>query len=400
MSEMRKELPDGWRLVKLGDVAQLINGRAYQANELLASGKYPVLRVGNLFTSNHWYYSDLELDDDKYIDTGDLIYAWSASFGPFIWSGPKVIFHYHIWKILCSDQLHREYAKCALEVLTSQIKQQSHGVGMLHMTKEKMEQFHLPLPPLPEQRRIAALLREQMVAVGKARVAATERLAAIKALSGAYLREVFPQDDQSLPPGWRFSMLGELCERSGQYGTSVKSNTEGKGLPVLGMYHIHEGHIRWEKLAHVELPNHEMARYLLKRGDLLFNRTNSAELVGKTAVYDRDEPAVFASYLIRFQPAKDKANPHFISAYINSRFGRAFIERNMGRAIGQVNVSASTMFNMPIPHPQLNEQRRIAALLREQIAAAEKVRAAVEEELNAINALPAALLRRAFSGEV
>ena len=64
----------------------------------------PVLRVGNLFTSKHWYYSDLELEPDKYCDESDLIFSWSASFGPFIWSGPKVIYHYHIWKL----ELHSE----------------------------------------------------------------------------------------------------------------------------------------------------------------------------------------------------------------------------------------------------------------------------------------------------
>ena len=86
---------NGWQVKKLGDVCRLINGRAYSKPELLSDGKYRLLRVGNFFTNNHWYYSDMELEEDKYCDTGDLLYAWSASFGPRIWTGGKVIYHYH-----------------------------------------------------------------------------------------------------------------------------------------------------------------------------------------------------------------------------------------------------------------------------------------------------------------
>ncbi len=91
-------LPKGWVNVPLCDLVRVLNGRAYSKQELLSSGT-PVLRVGNLFTSDRWYYSNLELEDDKYCDNGDLLYAWSASFGPFLWSGEKVIYHYHIWKL-------------------------------------------------------------------------------------------------------------------------------------------------------------------------------------------------------------------------------------------------------------------------------------------------------------
>ena len=93
----------GWEVKKLKDVSTLLNGRAYKQNELLDEGKYKVLRVGNFFTNNTYYYSDLELESDKYCDNGDLLFAWSASFGAFIWDGEKVIYHYHIWKVLFDD---------------------------------------------------------------------------------------------------------------------------------------------------------------------------------------------------------------------------------------------------------------------------------------------------------
>lgn len=163
LAKLPFELPCHWATCALGGLVRVINGRAYKKQELLDEGT-PVLRVGNLFTSKHWYYSDLELDDDKYCDEGDLIYAWSASFGPFIWDGPRVIYHYHIWKLeLFSEaDLDRDFLYLFLLQKTREIKDAGHGISMIHMTKEKMEQLAVPLPPLAEQHRVVAKVAELM----------------------------------------------------------------------------------------------------------------------------------------------------------------------------------------------------------------------------------------------
>lgn len=146
----------GWEVKKLHEVSTLINGRAYKQQELLESGKYKVLRVGNFFTNSSYYYSDLELEDDKYCDNGDLLFAWSASFGAFIWNGGKVIYHYHIWKVLFDkNALDIEYYRVLLNTMTSSFMNDVHGIGMVHLTKAGMEQYELPLPPLSLQQSFA-----------------------------------------------------------------------------------------------------------------------------------------------------------------------------------------------------------------------------------------------------
>ncbi|GGO59473.1 type I restriction enzyme, S subunit [Roseovarius pacificus] len=163
ITELAFDLPLGWDEARLSDLVRVVNGRAYKKSELLSEGT-PVLRVGNLFTSDYWYYSDLELEDDKYCDEGDLIYAWSASFGPFIWSGPRAIFHYHIWKLpLFSEKyLSKNFVYLFLQQKTREIKDAGHGISMIHMTKEKMEQLAVPVPPIAEQHRIVAKVDELM----------------------------------------------------------------------------------------------------------------------------------------------------------------------------------------------------------------------------------------------
>ncbi|MBP3622066.1 MAG: restriction endonuclease subunit S [Lachnospiraceae bacterium] len=146
----------GWEAEELQKVSTLLNGRAYKQNELLDSGRYKVLRVGNFFTNSNYYYSDLELEDDKYCDNGDLLFAWSASFGAFIWNGGKVIYHYHIWKVLYDKQkLNIDYYRFLLNTMTAYFMKDVHGIGMVHLTKAGMEQYVLPIPPLALQQEFA-----------------------------------------------------------------------------------------------------------------------------------------------------------------------------------------------------------------------------------------------------
>ena len=121
----------------------------------MPQGKYKVLRVGNFFTNNEWYYSDLELPEDKYCYNGDLLYAWSASFGPKIWNGDKTIFHYHIWNVKFNSRiLFREYLYYFFLFDKTQIKASTTGSTMVHVSMENMKPRLIPIPPVNEQKRI------------------------------------------------------------------------------------------------------------------------------------------------------------------------------------------------------------------------------------------------------
>ena len=162
--EVRFKADDGsefpeWEEKRLGDAVSFINGRAYSQDELLATGKYQVLRVGNLFTNDTYYYSNMELEEDKYIEDGDLIYAWSATFGPRIYHGNKCIYHYHIWKLKFDDKkISKVFLNYLLEQDVENIKSQRTGGTMVHITKATMESRKLLFPFLPEQRKIADCL--------------------------------------------------------------------------------------------------------------------------------------------------------------------------------------------------------------------------------------------------
>ena len=148
---------EDWEQRKLGDIATFINGRAYSQDELLNEGKYKVLRVGNFYTNDSWYYSDLELNDKYYADKGDLLYTWSATFGPHIWLGERVIYHYHIWKIEPKNDLDKHFTVHLLNNDKDKITSDKNGSTMVHITKIGMENKDVTLPNIDEQKKLAQM---------------------------------------------------------------------------------------------------------------------------------------------------------------------------------------------------------------------------------------------------
>ena len=145
----------------LSEVAVLHNGRAYSARELQQSGKYRILRVGNFFSTSEYYYSDMELEPSKYCSKGDLLYAWSATFGARIWEGEKVIYHYHIWKVDHDESsLDKVFFCFLLNQMTEALKGETHGSTMMHLTKEGMEKKLIIIPSKHEQLRFVSMLNQ------------------------------------------------------------------------------------------------------------------------------------------------------------------------------------------------------------------------------------------------
>ena len=207
------EFPD-WEGKKLGDNVKFINGRAYSQDELLSVGKYQVLRVGNLFTNDTYYYSDMELEPDKYIEDGDLIYAWSATFGPRIYIGNKCIYHYHIWKLKFDENIvSKTFLNYILERDVEKIMSQRTGGTMVHITKSAMENRELFFPSLPEQKKIASFLStiDDIIQSTESELTVwQERKKGV--MQKIFSREVrFKADDGSEFPEWEEKKIGEIC---------------------------------------------------------------------------------------------------------------------------------------------------------------------------------------------
>lgn len=398
------DLPQGWAESCVKHVCELQNGRAYKQDELLSDGKYPVLRVGNFFSNRSWYYSDLELESEKYCDDGDLLYAWSASFGPKIWDGGKVIFHYHIWRV---DVEHRLIDKRFLfhwfEWDKENIKSDlGTGSTMIHVTKGGMEARALMLPPIPEQRQIVTKVDGLTARTARAR----KELGRIPTLIARYKQRLLALAfSGELTAGWRAAKeVSDAKEvalvdvaKGFSYGTSAKSAPSGK-VPVLRMGNIQDGKLDWTNLVFTS-DKAEIKKYTLIPGDVLFNRTNSPELVGKTALYKGEQDAVYAGYLIRIQ-CTEKLMPEYLTYSLNAPAGRDYCWAVKTDGVSQSNINAKKIAAFRFLLPSLEEQAEIVRRIDSAFGWLDRMAADHAAAARLLPKLDAAILAKAFQGKL
>jgi len=266
------------------------------------------------------------------------------------------------------------------------------GVGgsLLRARPEAVKRIEIPLPPSSEQRRIAAIL-DQADALRRLR---RQSLSRLSDLGQAVFFEMFGDPIQN-PREWPVGSVRDIISEA-KYGTAQKANTTCAGIPILRMGNLtYDGRIDLSDLKHVELAERDIPKYTTRRSDLLFNRTNSKELVGKTAVIDTDEPVAIAGYLIRVR-TNERGNPHYISAFLNSRPGKAILQNMCKNIVGMANINAQELQDIAIPIPPVTLQDEFA----NKLSVINERRALYEKAIEEANALFASLQHRAFRGEL
>ena len=310
---------------RFGDICKVLNGRAYKQNELLASGKYPILRVGNFFSSDRWYYSDMELPEDKYCDYEDLLFAWSASFGPKIWDGEKVIYHYHIWELIPNDDIaDKWYLYYWLRHSVNRLTAGTHGSVMAHMTKGDMENQSIELPSLQTQRKISSILRTIDEKIHNNVAINNNLLEQIKTICTAWLSEYKPFDGV-MPSDWVETPLSDIAEFISGYsykGTELTDSTIAmatiKNFDRKGGFKL-DGYKEIIPSSKLKESQHaELFDTLVAHTDLTQNAEviGNAELVMSKSGYD---DIVFSMDLVKVLPKKDGVSKFLIAAILQDK---------------------------------------------------------------------------------
>lgn len=267
------------------------------------------------------------------------------------------------------------------------------AVGQQRLPESYLVSLEIPLPPLPEQRRIARILRDQMAAVEKARNATKERLAAIKAMPAAFLRQAFAHRGKSLPDGWRWVRLGDVLRLRNQivHPRDLPSGSE----TFVGLEHIEPDTGRRIGALQVELSELTGRKPRFFSGDIVYGYLRP--YLNKVWIAEFDGLSSVDQYAYGVDTAS--AIPEYVAFFMRSA---AFIKNSaVGKTPGWLpRIRKEEVASVVVPLPPLAEQYRIAEALGNQMAEVDKARAAAEAELEAINALPAAILRRAFMGEL
>jgi len=202
-----------------------------------------------------------------------------------------------------------------------------------------------------------------------------------------------------LPRNWVLATVKQLAGKV-QYGTSTKASEDSIGIPVLRMGNISDGGLSLDDLKYLPEGHDEFPDLLLEPNDLLFNRTNSPELVGKTAVYTGSpNPCSFASYLIRLRFIQG-TEPKFISYYINSIYGRRWIKSVVSQQVGQANVNGTKLQALPIPLPPSEEQWAIVSEVENRLSVVRSAEKGADRSSRRVERLRQSILKKAFSGRL
>ena len=386
----------GWQTKKLREVCELVNGRAYSKPELLAAGKYRVLRVGNFFTNDHWYHSDMELEEKKYCDTGDLLYAWSASFGPRMWTGGKVIYHYHIWKVVHDrTQIDQKFLFYFFQWDTEKIKEdQGTGTTMMHVSMGSMNERDIHLPPLAEQQRIVGLLDEAFEGIATAKANAEKNLQNARALFESHLQSVFTQRG----PGWVEKRLGDLVTRlTNGYVGPTRNIYNDSGVPYLLARHVKDNRLQFDGKTFISDEfNRKNKKSMLKAGDVLLVQSGH---IGHSAVVTEEHVGHNCHAMIVITAVEGAFIGPFLSLFFNSSgMKQKFQEIRSGSTVP--HLTCGEVKELMIPLPDLATQRRVVAHAQELSEETQNLARLYERKLAALAALKKSLLHQAFTGEL
>ena len=395
MSATKRTLPKGWRWTKLGDVAEYINGRAFKPKDWKTSGT-PIIRIQNLNSENAAFnYFDGDVEERYIVENGDLLISWSASLDAFIWQRGTAILNQHIFKANENKEIiRRDYFFYAVKEAMVEIRSQVHGATMKHITRPEFLAITIPLPPLEEQKRIAARLEGQMRHIEQARQAAEESLFAAWELPSAYLRNMF---ERQTAKKYSHKQLVELCEvRLGKMLSPV-SKTGTRSRPYLRNLNVQWGHFDLSDVAEMDFKEQEEERYALHSGDLLVCEGGEP---GRAAVWNGEiQPCYYQKALHRLRPINSSVDTYYVMYRLwLGAIKKEFIDSNAHTTIA--HLPKIRLEKLSIPVPPLAEQKRMVSLLKEYMENSNYVIAKIESQLAEINELPSALLRQAFAGEL
>jgi Restriction endonuclease S subunits len=444
---------NNWIHKKIVDVCDVIMGQSPPGHSYNKAGKGIVFFQGKSDFGNFYPKPSTWCTLPKKIaEANDILISVRAPVGPtnlsniqccigrglaairyFVKDGHKFIFYY-------------------LRSIESEIANIGTGSTFSAISKSQIENSVFPLPPLPEQHRIVAKIEEMFTKLDAGVEALKKVKAELKRYRQAVLKYAFegklteewkknigthgnaPIEPASvllekiknnvgatlavaqnkragaspapteklpeLPEKWVWTTVGEISGKI-QYGTSEKANRDASGIPVLRMGNIQDGKLVFDDLKYFSKDWSQLTDFMLQDRDVLFNRTNSAELVGKTAVYKNFPPqAVFASYLIRVRVDKNLYDPDLLSSFINSYYGRKYIASVVSQQVGQANVNGTKLSLMPIPLPPLPEQHQIIAEIERRFSVADEIEKTVGACLQQAQRLRQSILKKAFEGKL
>lgn len=376
--------------VPLGEVAEFINGVAFKPADWSDEGQR-IVRIQNLTDSSKPFNCTTRVVDDKYhVRAGDMLVSWSATLGVFVWDGPDVaLVNQHIFRVLPRpDRVYGGYLRHMLIDALAEMERHLHGATMKHVNRNEFLATTIPLPPLAEQKRIAAILD----AADALRAKRRQTLAELDTLLQSTFLDMFG-DPVTNPKGWEVvsfgdvgkSRLGKMLDRGKPKGHTV--------YPYLANFNVQWELIQLSELRSMEFSESDRQEFSLEYGDILVCEGGE---VGRSAIWRGEREGIYfqkALHRVRLDP--NRAVPEYIQKYM------WFMAKNGGfkdyaSTATIAHLTGVKMKKLPVPLPPLTLQHQFAAI----VESVERQKTHLRAHLAELDTLFASLQSRAFKGEL
>jgi type I restriction enzyme, S subunit len=385
-------VPPGWEQTTLGRIGRYVNGRGFKKSEWTTTGR-PIIRIQNLTgSSNSFNYFQGQVEKRHVATSGDLLVSWAATLGAFIWDGPEALVNQHIFKVESSIDL--KFHKYLLDYKLKELMLHTHGSGMVHITKGQFDAVPVLVPPLMEQRRIVDLLEGHLSSIDAGLINLDLVRAKAKSWAAAVIDRTFQEIDQRLA-------VGTLLREPMRNGHSASASSSGD-VRTLTLTSVTKREFTEANTKMTSADRVRVRKLWLRSGDLLVQRSNTAELVGTCALYTgSDDWAIFPDLLIRLRADEEKILPGFLAAALASdRVHRELRGKAKGLAGSMPKIDQGAIAAQLVPCPDIETQRRILVAYDRLQSGLSRLLSDVQRIRDAQVALRAALLAAAFSGKL
>lgn len=398
---VKSNYPKLWNEVSLGKVCEIVGGgtpsRSQKKNFV---GNIPwatptdVTNIDSLFidkTAENISEESLKSSSAKLLPIGAVLMTSRATIGKAVIANRPMATNQGFANFICnSEVLHNEFLAKWLKAARKYLISRAGGTTFKEISKSTLAKIKIPLPPLPEQEKIVSILRQ----ADELRKLRNNNLALIEETAASIFWNFF--GNYFTENGIKNEIRLSHYIKETQYGSSDSIKDYGK-VPVLRMNNITlHGWMDINDLKFFDIPDNELLSYRLKKGDILFNRTNSKELVGKTGLLEKDYNGFsFASYLIRIR-LKEGLLPEYVWALLNSEYGKKKLFNMAKQAGNMANINATELGTIAIPKPDIILQQNFAKSIDE----IRKIRTRAIKTVNEFDFLAKNLSVQAFTGEL
>jgi type I restriction enzyme S subunit len=381
-----------WPAKRLGDLTDILSGFAFDSQDFNDSDGLPLVRIRDVVPGRTSTHFNGPFHSRYLVDSGDILIGMDGEFNRARWRGGKALLNQRVCRIASSSRdLDESYLFYFLPAALKAIEDATPFVTVKHLSVKQIRDIAIPLPPIPEQRRIAEILDKADALRAKRRAA----LAQLDTVTQSIFLDMFG-DPATNPKGWPVASLGSKCTIVGEYGANVASKAFDPTLPrYVRITDVTEGGALNDHPVSPAGRSGDWEAFELAPGDLLFARSGAT--VGKTYMHtESNGRCVFAGYMIRFRPDRRELIPEYLFAFTRTAAYRGWVAARQ-RVVAQPNINAKQYSNeLLIPLPPIRLQENFAARL----ANIAMMRSSLWASRVELDALFAALQQAAFQGEL